>query len=133
MNRCEHGIYLPEGDRASGKAWGCTLCYSQGHPESTAIPILPHSSGTPLNLRQTDGLDFCPCGAIALTTRDTCNICGQRYPSEILVRHQGTANAKVPGVCPDCGSNIHYAHKAQPGIWECVDCGRTYVAPKGRE
>lgn len=128
MRRCPHGIYLPDGDE---KAWGCQSCYPQGHLD-TPVPVLPRSSGDPLNSNRTESLPKCECGAIALSTRTRCGVCGLPYPYGLSdARTQGTANERAPGTCPDCGSNIHYETK-KPSEWECADCGTKYPAPKGR-
>src|SRR5579863_7003268 len=35
--KCEHGVHIAESDRATGKAWGCALCYPEGHPEKPKL------------------------------------------------------------------------------------------------
>lgn len=130
MRRCEHGVYNPDPD--TDLAWGCEACHPNGHPEAPA-PVLPRSSGDPLNASRTGELEKCECGAIILSTRTQCGVCQKPYPAGAgAFRLQGTANESSSGTCPACHSTIHYATKKK-GVWACADCGEEYPAPKGRK
>jgi hypothetical protein len=121
--RCQHGVYIVPGD---SKAQYCTLCNPEGN--TGPVPILPKSSSDPLK-HESESIEFCPgCGNVRLSSSDCCNVCGYTYEEIGIGRYQSTANSKQPGICPECGSAVHYEFK--PGVWECADCGKMYPSRK---
>jgi ribosomal protein L37AE/L43A len=117
--KCEHDIY--------GDGWGCQQC-NPAPPIGGATPILPRSSSDPLNSTKTDETETCPCGCIRTYSQGKCLACGLVYEiSDNNSRQQGAANSTQTGVCPTCGSNIHYELKKS--LWKCADCDTEYKAP----
>lgn len=117
---CPHGIY---------NEWGCQQCNPA--PElGGAAPQLPRSSSDPLNADKTSKLESCQqCGNLRTFFAPACRFCGTAFPiDETTNRVQGTANAHAEGVCPDCGSTVHY--EARGKKWQCADCDKIYPAPK---
>lgn len=127
VQRCEHGLYVPPGDT---KSWGCAQCYPDGHGTGPT-PILPRSSADTLNADRTAKMDTCNnCGGLRTFSSTACRACGTPFPTDnSLGRAQGSANVHAAGVCPKCGSTVHYETK-KASQWECSDCGKLFPAPK---
>lgn len=125
MRRCDHGVYLPEGET---KAWGCQSCYPQGHPETTKAPKFNRRSA--LDITSSGKLPKCPkCNVPISVALGGCPDCG------IAIENDGDqnlrANNKQQGICPSCSSGIHF-ETASGKKWECADCGEIYDAPSRR-
>lgn len=125
--KCDHGVHWPAKDAA---AYSCQQCNPDGTGAGDA-PVLPRSSGDPLNSTKTDKSENCGvCGCIRTYFSSTCLACGTVLPpTDARGRQQGAANAVQSGVCPECGSNVHY-ETAKKGTWQCSDCDAKYPAPK---
>lgn len=125
MAKCEHGQYIPEG---STLAEYCGFCNPSGPASGGPTPVLPRSSGDPLNVGHTDARGKCTeCGCIRVYSMKECPACDTPYPVDKAAREQTIANAKQSGACPECGSTVHYETK---NGWECSDCGKPFTAPK---
>lgn len=128
MNRCSHGVYLPEGETL---AWGCQSCYPNGHPEEDSQqPIFNHRGA--LKLTGTGKLPKCPtCNVpVPVSDKGVCAICST--PFEINEATHLRANAKQPGICPGCGSGIHF-ETGNAKVWKCADCEQEYPAARTTE
>ncbi len=126
VDRCEHGLYVSPGE---SKSWGCAQCYPDGH-FAGPTPILPRSSGDPLNADRTDKMENCNnCGGIRTYSSTACRACGTPFPIDNSQgRVQASANVHAAGTCPKCGSAVHYETKKK-SRWRCVDCDTIYPAP----
>lgn len=123
VSKCVHGIYLTPGDT---KSWGCVQCYPNGH-EGAETPVFPESSGDPLG--RDDARTYCTCGALRLYYTPTCLHCGAAFPEKELRGQRLACNRRVEGICPACGSTIHYETKKK-SRWQCADCDTEYSAPR---
>ena len=126
--RCEHGVYLPEGQT---KAWGCQGCYPEGHPEVDGQKlVLPRS----VNFSADIDINRCPkCSGPLLSSFGTANVgrcvsCNEDFVIETR-NPSARANTKQAGSCPECGSNIHY-ETSDKKFWTCADCANEYAAPR---
>lgn len=129
IKKCEHGVYDPHGDGAY-----CQMC----NP-STNIKALDATKSdlhfnrrSALSLTETGKLPKCSNCATILTVSNngTCHVCGTEHTID-APEHLRANNAQ-PGICPSCGSGVHYTTKTKRK-WQCADCGREYVAPKRAE
>ena len=127
MRKCSHSVYWPAGDAL---AFNCQMCNPDG-TGTGATPVMPRSSADPLRYNaQSKELEFCPdCGNMRTFAFPACRNCNYIFKAEGTSREQVLANARIPGVCPDCGSAVHYATK-KLNTWECADCGTKYPAAK---
>jgi ribosomal protein L37AE/L43A len=124
IRKCDHGVYWPEGDE---KALSCQQCNPDGTGTGKA-PVLPHRTNAAEY--QPEGRETCGfCGNLRTYATDACRVCHTPFPAGVG-RQATTANATRAGVCPACGSNVHYETKKK-SQWECSDCGKMYQAPKG--
>lgn len=127
MRKCEHGVYWPD-DQATAES--CQLCNppilaSEGPAE---VPIFNRRGSQAFTA--TGELPSCPnCGdetaILTISRQGSCIVCGQQY--EIVAPVNLRANNRQPGICPGCGSGIHYVNGNR---WVCADCGEEYKAPK---
>jgi len=63
--KCPHGVWIPEGERASAKSGYCTGCYPSGVPFRTRLVVLPHQRGGE-NKANRRTPEQCPeCGSFA--------------------------------------------------------------------
>ena len=132
IKRCPHDIYMPDADAPTGKSWGCTACFPDGHPETTRVPVLPRSSADVLgrdNVRE----NCSNCGNLRTYFAPNCRHCGALFP-DVDVRSVTTQQHTrlSPGACPECRSAIHY-ETDKKSVWLCADCGTEYKAPKLKE
>lgn len=126
-SKCEHGVYFPAGDPVN---LGCQLCNPDGLGAGEA-PVLPHSSGDTLH-HKTSTVDTCVCGNVRTYSLPNCRVCHRPFPeTEQRGRSQTAANSRQAGVCPECGSTVHY-EMLKKGWWCCADCECEYRAPKLR-
>jgi len=126
-NKCGHGCYVSPGDTLS---WGCQQCYPTGHPDATATPVLPRSSGDTLGRENGERATCIACGCLRTYFTANCRNCGVQFPDDDACGHgQTTANRRQTGECPKCGSAVHY-ETDKISIWCCADCGEKYRAPK---
>lgn len=125
MRRCQHGVFNP--DEGTELAWSCSLCYPQGHPSNSAMPQFNRRNS--MSLTETGKLPKCPkCESILAVSRGgVCRHCGTEY--EIQAPSHLRANNAQPGICPACGSGVHFTGRTKRE-WECADCGHHYTAPK---
>lgn len=124
--KCSHGVYRPYADHI---ALNCQQCNPDGTGTGES-PVLPRSSADPLNADRNEKLEACECGMIRTFSSDECVVCGKPFPDDSNTgRSQGTANPHAAGVCPGCGSTVHYEGKTKKQ-WVCADCDTTYAAPK---
>jgi DNA-directed RNA polymerase subunit M/transcription elongation factor TFIIS len=124
MAKCSHGVY--------GDGWGCQQCHPPGSADfDQPTPVLPRSSADPLNADKTGKMETCPkCGNLRTYFSNECRVCHAPFPiTDERGRAQGTANMHQAGVCPACGSAVHYETK-KATFWECADCGEEYPASK---
>lgn len=129
MNKCKHGVYDPHGDGAY-----CQFC----NPATNEVSEIPKE--TPmfnrrgsLNMTETGRLPKCPyCAAqgitsiLAVSNGGICAVCHNEFT--ILAPHNLRANNKQPGLCPQCGSGVHFEKDRK--TWKCADCDAEYKAPK---
>lgn len=126
--KCEHGVYLPAADAASGKSWGCSQCWPDGHPETTQVPIMPRSSADALG-RDSARETCSACGNIRTYFSKNCRRCSALFPeveSHSITTQQNTRTST--GACPNCRSTIHYETN-KVSKWICADCDTEYTAP----
>lgn len=126
MNKCLHGVYIPHGDE---KAFACQLCNPAGNAASAdGLPVFNRRGSMALTV--TGKLPKCPncneASILALSRDGVCKNCGSRF--EIVAPTNLRANNVQPGICPDCGSGIHFVKDRK--TWECADCGTQYRSPK---
>lgn len=133
MDRCAHGLYIPEKDRPTGKSWGCQQCYPDGHPEATAVPVLPNVTNRPLAFRRSGEVETCAsCGNVRTFFSDECRVCRAKFPEQPFDDSDPLSGGRhlISG-CPSCGSNVHYEGKRK-SVWVCADCGAEYRARRKR-
>ena len=135
MKRCEHGIYLSEADVPSGRSWGCSSCFPDGHPEATQVPVLPRSAADSLMQKIVLPANCTKCGNVRTYCTPNCRVCGTLFPEVDFNSQGGPSNKKQPGSCPECGSNVHFEVRDNLGRvsktkWECSECCTKFHAPK---
>jgi hypothetical protein len=125
MRRCEHGVYWPEGHPV---AFYCDKCNPGGNPEVKEAPKFNRRGS--LALTETGRLPKCPkCNGASILTVSLdgkCVICDTEF--EINTPHKLRANNSQPGLCPSCGSGVHF--EVDRRTWKCADCDTQYKAPK---
>lgn len=81
-------------------------------------------------MTETGQLPKCPncqgTSILAVSNGGKCVICHSEF--EIIAPTNLRANNKQPGVCPNCGSGVHY--EVDRKTWKCADCDTKYKAPK---
>lgn len=126
MAKCNHGVYIPEGETIS---LYCSICNPNGIPDGP-VPMLPRSAGDLSNSSKTGGREYCPkCECPRTYSKPICRVCSYMWPIEETGRHQGGANARPEGACPHCGSLIHFETKKK-SVWLCADCDKEYKAAR---
>lgn len=125
--KCSHGIYWPSKDPI---AFGCQQCNPDGMGDG-AIPVLPRSSGDPLESHVVSHADdYCTqCGNVRTYSSPDCRVCGKMFPVVELRGQTSASNNRQSGQCPKCNSAVHF-ETDKPSVWECSDCGEHYKAPK---
>lgn len=122
IKRCKHGVYDPHGTGVY-----CGICNPLLHELVSQAPKFNRRGA--MTLTETGKLPKCPdCGSIlTVSGGGVCKHCGKEY--EIQAPQNLRANNTQPGICPDCGSGVHYTtDKAR--VWICADCGKDYDAPR---
>jgi ribosomal protein L37AE/L43A len=124
MRRCEHGVYWPEGHAI---AFCCEFCNPLGNPGQASPTFNRRGS---LALTTTGKLPKCPnCQGNSILTVSNggkCTICKTEF--DLTAPTKLRANNRQPGVCPECGSGVHF--QVSNKEWKCADCDTTYRAPK---
>ena len=127
MRKCSHGVYWPDADPI---ALSCQQCNPDGTGEGVG-PVLPRKAAGVTYHGSNEGRETCQCGCIRLSSRQTCPVCGAPY-TRATERQVGGANPTREGVCPACGSNVHY-ETTKRSKWRCADCDTIYPALKVRK
>lgn len=121
--KCEHGVYKPH-----ELAEDCGLCNPDGNPNRTSSDTPHFNRRSALTMSSTGKLPHCPdCNTIlTVSNGGKCIVCHGEFVIEAPEKLR--ANNKVPGLCPECSSGVHYEKDAK--TWVCCDCDFAYKAPK---
>lgn len=123
MNKCVHGVYDPHGDGAY-----CQSCNPAGNPDIQAAPTFNRRGS--LALTTTGKLPKCPTcqgnSILTVSNGGKCTICKTEF--DLTAPTNLRANNRQPGVCPECGSGVHF--EVDRKTWKCADCDTQYKAPK---
>lgn len=125
IRKCGHGVYWPEGQKI---AEDCTLCNPGGNPGRTSANTPHFNRRSALTMSSTGKLPHCPeCQAVlTVSNGGKCFVCEGQFVIDAPEKLR--ANNKVPGICPECSSGVHFVKDAK--TWSCADCGTAYKAPK---
>ena len=126
MTKCVHGVYDPHGDGAYCQFCNPATNDTQGNQR--AIPQFNRRGS--LRLTETGRLPKCPSchgnSILAVSNGGKCTICKAEY--DLVSPHKLRANNMQPGLCPGCGSGVHF--EVDRKTWRCADCDTQYRAPK---
>lgn len=125
INKCEHSVYIPPGEQVARYCQGCNP-ETNDKPSITEVAPQFNRRGA-LAMTTTGKLPKCPqCGGILPSSTDRCAICGSEY--DVVAPEKLRANQNQRGICPTCGSGIHYEIDSK--LWKCAECYTEYRADK---
>lgn len=132
MRKCEHGVYWPEDQLVAEYCQTCNPATNDlSKPDKKEFPRFNRRGS--LSMTETGKLPKCPVCAengissiLTVSTGGICSVCHSEFV--IQAPHNLRANNKQPGVCPECGSGVHFDEGGRK--WRCADCSNVYRAPK---